>query len=73
MVSGRSHFFYEDDFDAIMAGTDADILQSEEELNLEINSCLRNMPSKKKSSFKCHFCDKFCSSIGCLKRHVMKK
>ena len=73
MVSGRSDFLYEDDSDAIMAGTDADILQNDEELNLEINSCLKNMLSKKKSSFKCQFYNKVCSSIGCLKRHVTKK
>ena len=31
------------------------------------------MPSKKKSSFQCRFCNKVCLSSGSLKRHVTKK
>ena len=31
------------------------------------------MPSKKKSSFQCEFCDKICLLRGGLKRHVTKK
>ena len=41
-----------------MAVIDADMLQNDEEQNLEINSYLKNMPSNKKWSFQCKFCDK---------------
>lgn len=37
MASGNSKFLYEDEFDAIVVVTDADIIQSDDELNLEIN------------------------------------
>ena len=49
----------------------ADMPQNDDELNLKINSCIKNMSSKKKSSFQCEFCDKICLSN--LKRHVTKK
>ena len=60
--SGRSDFLYKDDFDAIMTVTDADMLHNSEKLNLEISSCIKNMTSMKKSSFKREFCDKICLS-----------
>ena len=53
MASGITNFLYKDDFDAIIAVIDADILQNDEESNLEINSCIKNIPSKIKSSFQC--------------------
>ena len=71
MASGSSDFLYEDAFDAIMAVLDADMLQNDEELKWNINSCIKNTPSKKKSSFQCEFCDNI--STGGLKRHLTKK
>ena len=53
MASGITNFLYKDDFDAIIAVIDADMLQNDEESNLEINSCIKNIPSKIKSSFQC--------------------
>ena len=37
MASGNSKFLYEDEFDAIVVVTDADIIQPDDEQNLEIN------------------------------------
>ena len=50
MVSERSDFLYKDVFDAIMAAIDVDVLQNDGELNLEISSCSKNMPSKYQAS-----------------------
>ena len=38
-------------------------------MNLEINLCIKNIPSKKKSSFQCEFCDEG----GGLKIHAITK
>ena len=51
----------------------ADILQNDEELNLEINSCIKNMTSKKKTRFPCELPDNICLSNSYLKRYVIKK
>lgn len=59
MTSGRINFQYEDYFDVIMAVIHVDMLWNDENLNLEINPYIKNMPSKKKPSFQCEFCDKF--------------
>ena len=50
MVSERSDFLYKDVLDTIMAAIDVDVLQIDGELNLEINSCIKNMPSKYQAS-----------------------
>lgn len=42
MTSRSGHFLYKYDFDAIMAVIHTDMLQNDEELNLEINSCIKN-------------------------------
>ena len=47
MTSGRCYFLYEDDFDTIIAVIDGEMLQNNKELNLEINSCTKNMLLKK--------------------------
>ena len=57
----------------IMAVIDTGMLQNDDELNLKINSVIKNMSSEKKSSFQCEFCDKVCLSSGGLKRNVTKK
>lgn len=49
MDSGRNNFLCKNDFHVIMAVTEADVLQNDDELNLEINTCTKNIPSKKKS------------------------
>ena len=56
-----------------MAVVDTDMVQKKEELNLEKSSCIKSMPSKKKSSFQCEFWDEvFLSGCG-LKGHITKK
>ena len=47
--SGRNNFLCKDGFHVIMRVIKADVLQNDDELNLEINTCINNMPSKKKS------------------------
>ena len=42
-----------------MAVIHVDMLWNDENLNLEINPYIKNMPSKKKPSFQCEFYDKF--------------
>ena len=55
-----------------MAVVDADVFQNDEETNLEINSRIKNMPSKKKPSFQYEFCDNVCFSNSGLKRMAQK-
>ena len=55
-----------------MATIDTDMLQNDEDLNLQINSYIKNMPSKAKSCFQYEFC-KVCLSSDGLKRHVTIK
>ena len=45
------------------------MLQNGEELNLQLNSYIKNIPSKEKSSFQYEFFDKVCFSSSSLKRH----
>lgn len=47
MSSGSSDFLQKDDFEAIIYVTHADMLQNDEELNLELHSCIKNMLSKR--------------------------
>ena len=58
MTSGSNCFLYEDDYSAIMVVYDADMLQSDEEWNVKINSWIKNMPLKIKLCSRCEFCDK---------------
>ena len=44
MTCAGSGFLYENGFQVIMAVIDADMLQDDKELNLEINACIKNMP-----------------------------
>lgn len=44
MTCGSSEFLYENEFQVVMAVIDADMLQDDKELNLEINACIKNMP-----------------------------
>ena len=53
-----------------MAAFDADVHQNDQEFNLEINSGIKSMPWKKKSSFQYEFCYKEYLSSGSLKRHT---
>ena len=75
MASWSSDFLQEVVFfaDSSMAVIDADMLRNEEELNFEKNSCIKNMISKKKSSFPCEFSDEIFWSSGYLKRYFTKK
>ena len=53
------------EFDAIVAVIETFMFQDDEELKLEINSCIKNMPSKKNKAG-----DKNCLSNGGLKRQI---
>ena len=64
MDSGRNNFLCKNDFHVIMAVTEADVLQNDDELNLEINTCTKNIPSTKKSISQCEFCDQVCFERG---------
>ena len=44
MTCGGSEFLYENGFQVVMAVIDADMLQDDKELNLEINAFIKNMP-----------------------------
>ena len=39
------------------------MLKNDEEFKLKINSCVENIPSKKKSSFQSEFCGTVCLSL----------
>ena len=58
IASGKANFFYEDDLDAVLAITDADIFENDEDMESEIITCIKNLPSRENCSFKCEFCPK---------------
>ena len=43
MASGSSGFLYEDEIDTVIIVIDADMLQNNEEMNPEINSCIKDI------------------------------
>ena len=65
MTSGKADFLYEDDLDAVLAITDADIFENDEDMESEIITCIKNLPSRENCSFKCEFSPKvFLSKAG---------
>ena len=73
MTSGKGDFLYEDDLDAILAITDVDMFENDEDMESEIVTCIKNLPSRENCSFKCEFCSKVCLSKAGLSRHEKAK
>ena len=73
MASGKDEFLYEDDFDAVLAVTDADMFENDADMVSEIVTCIKNLPSRENCSFKCEFCPKVCLSKADLSRHEKAK
>ena len=73
MASGKDDFLYEDDIDAVSAIIDADMFENDEDMESEIVTCIKNLPSRENCSFKCEFCPKVCLSKGDLSRHKKAK
>ena len=53
MASGKDEFLYEDDFDAVLAVTDADMFENDADMVSEIVTCIKNLSSRENCSFKC--------------------
>ena len=62
-----------DDFDAVLDIIEADMLQNDEELRLEMDCLASRVTSEKDYSYKCQFCTKVCISKEGLLRHVWAK
>ena len=69
MPSGKDGFLYEDDFDAVLAIIDAGMFENGEDMESEIVTCIKNVPSRENCSFKWEFCPKVCLSKAGLSRH----
>ena len=60
MVTCGSDLLEVDDFDAVIAITDADMLSNDTEMLSEVNYNVENLPSAKKSGqYHCHICPRF--------------
>ena len=53
MASGIDDFLYKDDLDAVSAITDADMFANNEDMESEIVTCIKNLPSRENCLFKC--------------------
>ena len=73
MASGKDDFLYEDYLDAVLAIIDADMCQNDEDMELEIVTCIENLPSRENHLFKYEFCPKVCLSKAGLSRHEKAK
>ena len=73
MATGKNDLLYEDDLDAILAIIDADMFENDEDMESEIVTCIKNLPSRENCSFKCEFCSKVCLSKAGLSRHEKAK
>ena len=47
MTSGKDHFFYEDDLDAILPIMDAYMFENYKDMESEIVTCIKNYPLEK--------------------------
>ena len=72
MSTYGSEFLVAEDFDAVMAIIDADMLENDTEMLSEVNSVVENLPSAKNSGH-CHICSKICRSESGLLRHAKPK
>ena len=73
MASGKDDFLYEDDLHTVLAIIDADMFENDEDMESEIVTCIKNLPSRENCSFKCEFCPKVCLSKAGLSRHEKAK
>ena len=74
MTTCGSDILVADDFDAVMAIIDADMLENDTEILSEVNSVVENLPLAKNSGqYHCHICSKICLSESGLLRHVKSK
>ena len=55
MASDKGDFHYEDDLDAAFAITDADMVENDVDMESEIVTRIKNLPSRENCSFKCEF------------------
>ena len=62
MSSAKDEYLYEDDLDAVLAIVDADMFENDADMESEIVTCIKNLPSRENFSFKCEFCQKVCLS-----------
>ena len=69
----KDDFLYEDDLDFVLAITDADLFGNDEDMESEIVTSIKNLPSRENCSFKCEFCPKLCLSKAGLSRHEKVK
>ena len=46
MASGKDDFLYEDDLDVVLAIIDADMFENDEDMESEIVTCIKNLPSR---------------------------
>ena len=64
MASGSISFLlYKDDFDVIMVVTETDILQNDEKLNSEINSCIKKCHHRKNQASNVNIVIKFQAAV----------
>ena len=73
MASDKDDFLYEDDLHTVLAIIDADMFENDEDMESEIVTCIKNLPSRENCSFKCEFCPKVCLSKAGLSRHEKAK
>ena len=73
MASGRDDFVYEDDLDSVLAIMDADMFENDKDIESEVVTCIKNLPSRENSSFKCQFCLKVYLPPAGLSRHEKAK
>ena len=73
MASGKDDFLYVDDLDAVLAIIDADMLENDEDMESEIVTCIKNLPSRENCFFKCEFCPEVCLSKAGLSKHEKAK
>ena len=73
MASDKDDFLYEDDLDAVLMIIDADMFENDDDMESEIVTCIKNLPSRENCSFKCEFCPKVCLTKAGLSRHEKAK
>ena len=52
IASGKDDFLYEDDLDTVLAIIDVDMIENDADLESEILTCIKNLPSRENCSFK---------------------
>ena len=73
MASGKDDFLYEDDLDGVLAIIDADMIENDADMESEIVTRIKNLPSRENCSFKSEFWPEVCLSKAGLLRHEKAK